>query len=166
VTDDYFLPLQGGGQEGDGSTLIGQTNKEIQSKKLQRELRNSMTDAEKALWQVLRCRQMCGCKYRRQHPFGSYILDFVCLNHKLVVEVDGGQHCEHTERDHLRTVQLQSAGFVVLRFWNHDILQEIEAVKEKIWMILQGKQSHPHPGPPLEGEGANSQRRPLDGGEA
>jgi len=96
--------------------LIGQTNKDIRSKKLQRELRNNMTEAEKALWQALRGRQISGCKFRRQHPFGDFILDFVCLNNKLVIEIDGSQHVEQAERDQLRTLELQTAGFRVLRF--------------------------------------------------
>jgi very-short-patch-repair endonuclease len=69
--------------------LLGQTNRRILSNRLQRTLRNEMTDAEKALWKVLRCRQVSGLKFRRQHPFGDYILDFVCLENKLVIEVDG-----------------------------------------------------------------------------
>jgi very-short-patch-repair endonuclease len=72
--------------------LLGQTNKKIFSNRLQQTLRNEATDAEKALWKVLRCRQVSALKFRRQHPFGDYILDFVCLEKKLVIEVDGGQH--------------------------------------------------------------------------
>jgi len=134
--------------------MIGQTNKAIQSNKLQRTLRKNMTEAEKALWAVLRGRQLSGFKFRRQHPFGYYILDFVCLESKLVVEVDGGQHGERIDYDEIRSGQLQSAGFKVLRFWNNEVLQSMDAVKEQIWTALQDLQSHPHPDPPLEGEGA------------
>jgi very-short-patch-repair endonuclease len=117
--------------------MIGQTNKKILTDKLQRRLRNDMTDAEKALWRVLRVRQLSGIKFRRQHPYDNYILDFVSLEIKLVIEIDGGQHGEQTLYDAIRTSELQTAGFQVLRFWNNEVLQDIEAVKEKIWIIVQ-----------------------------
>jgi very-short-patch-repair endonuclease len=136
-----------------GSILQGQTNKSILSKRLQRTLRNEMTNAEKALWRVLRSRQVLGLKFRRQHPFGDYILDFVCLENRLVIEVDGGQHGERANEDEIRTLNLLTAGFRVLRFWNNEVLQEIDAVKEQIWRAVEEEQTHPLPGPPLEGEG-------------
>jgi len=73
-----------------GEIVIGQTNKKIPSGKLQRVLRSNMSDAEKVLWHLLRGRQISGLKFRRQHPFGDYILDFVCLENRMVIEVDGG----------------------------------------------------------------------------
>jgi adenine-specific DNA-methyltransferase len=133
--------------------MLGQTNKRIVSNKLQRTLRNEMTHAEKALWKVLRSRQVSGLKFRRQHAFGDYILDFVCFENKLVIEVDGGQHGEGTEYDEIRTRNLLTAGFRVLRFWSTEVLQEIEAVRERIWRAVEEQQPHPLPGPPLEGEG-------------
>ena len=132
--------------------MIGQTNKEIRWGKLQRALRNNMSDAEQALWHLLRCRQISGLKFRRQHPFGDYILDFVCLENKLVIEVDGGQHGQQAEYDENLTQKLQMAGFRVLRFWNNDVLKEIESVREKIWLVVEELQSHPPPNLPLEGE--------------
>jgi len=138
--------------------VIGQTNEKILTKKLQRALRTNMTDAEQALWKVLRGRQFSGHKFRRQHPFGDYILDFVCLSNKLVIEVDGGQHCSQTEYDEIRSQRLRSAGFHVLRLWNNEVLEELEAVKEKIWMTLQELQPHPLPDPPLEREGENQEQ--------
>lgn len=119
-----------------------------------------MTDAEQALWRILRGRQISGLKFRRQHPFGDFILDFVCLEYRLVIEVDGGQHTEQTEYDQIRTRILQKAGFQVLRFWNNEVLREIEAVKEKIWLTVQELQPHPLPDPPLEGEGAKNGNLP------
>jgi very-short-patch-repair endonuclease len=107
------------------------------------------------MWQVLRGRQVCGMKFRRQHPFGDFILDFVCLENRLVIEVDGGQHNERMEKDVIRTQKLQSAGFCVLRFWNTDVLRDIEAVKQQIWLTVQELQNHPPPDLPLEGGGAN-----------
>jgi very-short-patch-repair endonuclease len=137
--------------------VIGQTNEKILSKKRQRALRTNMTDAEQTLWKVLRGRQFSGHKFRRQHPFGDYVLDFVCLENKLIIEVDGGQHCSQSEYDEVRTKRLQSAGFHVLRFWNNEVLEEFEAVKDKIWMAIQELLPHPHPDPPLEGEGENQE---------
>jgi very-short-patch-repair endonuclease len=125
--------------------VLGQTNKKILSGKLQRTLRKNMTNAEKALWQVLRGRQMSGCKFRRQHPFGDYILDFASLDIKLVIEIDGSQHGEQSEYDEIRTEELQAAGFHVLRFWNNSVLQNLEAVKEKIWMVVQERKRTPSP---------------------
>ncbi|MCM2359800.1 MAG: DUF559 domain-containing protein [Geobacteraceae bacterium] len=133
--------------------MIGQTNKKILSGKLQRTLRNNMTDTERALWYLLRGRQISGLKFRRQHPFGDCILDFVCPEIRLVIEVDGGQHEQQAKYDENRTQKLQTAGFRVLRFWNNEVLEEKESVKEKIWLVVKELQSHPHPDPPLEGEG-------------
>ena len=109
-----------------------------------------MSDAEQALWDLLRSRQVSGLKFRRRHPFGDYILDFVCLENKLVIEVDGEQHGEQAGYDENRTQELQAAGFCVLRFWNNEVLREIESVKEKIWLVVQELQTHPPPDLPLE----------------
>lgn len=89
-----------------------------------RALRQSATTAEQLLWRHLRNRQLVGAKFRRQHPLGSYILDFVCLEHGLVVEVDGGQHADLQAQgyDQQRTVWLQQQGLRVLRFWNHEVV--------------------------------------------
>ena len=114
-----------------------------------------MTDAEQALWRILRGRQFSGCKFRRQHPFDDYVLDFVCLSKKLVIEVDGGQHGLQTKYDEIRTERLKTAGFSVLRFWNNEEFTELYAVQEKIWAAIQELRPHPLPGPPLEREGEN-----------
>ena len=130
-------PLQGEGWGGDGFNMKGQTNRNILDNHLQRNLRNTMTDAERALWKALRGQQMAGYKFRRQHPFENYILDFVCLDKMLVVEVDGSQHVEHADFDEERSRQLAKAGFRVVRFWNNEVLTQIDAVKERIWGELQ-----------------------------
>ena len=127
--------------------MKGQTNKGVLESGLQRRLRNSMTDAELRLWQCLRRRQMDGFKFRRQHPFDDYILDFVCLEVMLVIEVDGGQHGDHAAGDMIRTAALAKAGFRILRFWNNEVLLDIEAVKESIWQALHTP--HPSPSRPL-----------------
>ena len=117
-----------------------------------RQLRRSSTDAEHLLWQLLRNRQVAGAKFRRQHQYGPYILDFYCHEHRLVVEADGGQHTslDHVARDANRTRYLESQGMRVLRFTNLEILQETEAVIARIWEEVES----PHPGPLPKGEGA------------
>ena len=104
-----------------------------------------MSGAEQALWHLLRGRQISGLKFRRQHPFGDYILDFVCLENKLVIEVDGGQHGYQAGYDENRTQELRAAGFCVLRFWNTEVLKETESVREKIWLVVQELKPHPPP---------------------
>jgi very-short-patch-repair endonuclease len=97
---------------------------------------------------------LCGeLQFRRQHPFGDYILDFVCLENKLVIEIDGGQHGQQAEYDENRTQKLQAAGFRVLRFWDNEVLNEKESVRQKIWFMIEELQSHPPPNHPLEGGG-------------
>lgn len=102
-----------------------------------RKLRKSMTDAEQKLWFVLRDRRMRDCKFRRQHPIGNYIVDFVCLERKHVLEIDGGQHAKRTEEDAKRTAWLEAEGYCVMRFWNHEVLKELDAVKQAIWNALE-----------------------------
>jgi very-short-patch-repair endonuclease len=94
------------------------------------------TEAEKMLWSYLRASQIEGYKFRRQHPLGIYIVDFVCLKRKLIVEVDGGQHAERLENDEARSAWLTGQGFRVLRFWNNEVLEEMEAVLEVIRAAL------------------------------
>jgi very-short-patch-repair endonuclease len=128
------------------------------AKQRSRALRGAMTDAECLLWRHLRGRQMDGCRFRRQHPFGKYIVDFVCLEARLIVEVDGGQHAMNEAADRRRTAWLEGQGFRVVRFWNHEVLGEIETVAEAIWQALhvdgqRGDDLDPHPGlPPARGK--------------
>jgi len=100
-----------------------------------RQLRQRMTDAEQLLWQHLRNRRLAGHKFRRQHPIGPYIVDFVHLQARLIIEADGGQHLA-SQRDPQRDAWLQAQGYRVLRFWNHDILQQPDTVLAAIWQAL------------------------------
>ena len=103
-----------------------------------RHLRKNPTDAERALWTILRKGQVPGHRFRRQAPVGPYIVDFVCFENKLVIEVDGGQHAEQADYDAARTAWLESQGFRVLRFWNNQVLQEMDAVREAVWLEVEG----------------------------
>ena len=107
------------------------------SRERARKLRKNMTDAERALWARIRRRQILDCKFRRQQPLGDYIVDFVCLEKKLIIELDGGQHTEQEEYDSRRTHWLEEQGFRVLRFWNHDVFKETEAVVQAIYEALR-----------------------------
>ena len=102
-----------------------------------RELRECMTEAEKLLWQQLRGRRFQSFKFRRQRALGPYILDCVCLEAGLVIEVDGGQHAEQQAYDQARTMLVESQGLTVIRFWNHEVMNETPAVLEKICQTLQ-----------------------------
>ena len=99
--------------------------------KKSRDLRNNPTIAENKLWYFLRNRQIENFKFRRQQPIGDYIADFTCLEKKIIVEIDGGQHFENKEDD-IRDQWLTSQGYRVLRFWNNDVIQNIESVLEII----------------------------------
>ena len=102
-----------------------------------RNLRKNMTPAEQRLWKHLRGKRLGGYCFRRQQPLGQYILDFVCVDAKLVIEIDGGQHAEQTAYDETRTRYLQNLGFTVIRFWNNEVLQQTDAVLTAILHKLE-----------------------------
>lgn len=106
---------------------LGRGNTQLEFAKY---LRSHQTDAEQRLWYHLRAHRFMNLKFKRQLPIGSYIVDFVCLEYRLIIEADGGQHGDET--DQLRDAWLKAQGFTLLRFWNHEILQQTEAVLESI----------------------------------
>jgi very-short-patch-repair endonuclease len=97
-----------------------------------RKLRRNQTDAELKLWLHICNRRLDGLKFRRQVPIGGFVADFLCEDARLIVEVDGGHHSEQSESDLARTKALQAAGFELLRFWNNEILQNIDGALERI----------------------------------
>jgi very-short-patch-repair endonuclease len=103
-----------------------------------RELRKKETGSEQILWSWLRNNQLNGAKFRRQQPIGIYVVDFVCFDKRLIIEIDGGQHNEDQiiARDELRTVWLEDQGFRVIRFWNNDVTGNLEGVMLKIKEVL------------------------------
>jgi very-short-patch-repair endonuclease len=104
-----------------------------------RQLRHGATDAETAMWRLLRHRRLAGFKFRRQVPFQGYILDFVCFDRKTVIEIDGSQHFE-SRADQVRDAALADEGFRVLRYWNNDVLQRPTSVLEDIFAHLTNDQ--------------------------
>lgn len=101
-------------------------------------MRHEPTDAEAAMWRLLRDRRLSTFKFRRQVPFKNYILDFVCFEKRLVIEIDGSQHAE-SQRDAARDAALSAEGFAVERYWNNDVLQQSSAVLEDILAKLAGR---------------------------
>ena len=101
-------------------------------------LRNKSTDAETKLWSKLRNRQL-GCKFRRQHKIDKYVVDFICLEEKLILEIDGSQHTK--ERDAERTKVIEEQGYTILRFWNNEVLENCDGVARVIIEAL----NTPHP---------------------
>ncbi|NIK88253.1 very-short-patch-repair endonuclease [Rhizomicrobium palustre] len=101
-------------------------------------MRHDPTDAEKKFWFAVRGRKFGGHKFKRQYPIGPYIADFVCIEQKLIVELDGGQHglAEHEEYDAERTAYLKASGFVVLRYWNDEFLRMPEVVLDEVFRTL------------------------------
>jgi len=131
--------------EGEGGARSAQPSGRVRgyssmTLKRAKSLRHNLTDAEKKLWHLLRSRQLEGAKFRRQQPIGPFIADFVCQERRLIIEADGGQH-SHSSTDRARTEYLEGVGYRVLRFWNNDILNNLDGVAEVIAVAL----STPHP---------------------
>ncbi|SME94207.1 Very-short-patch-repair endonuclease [Tistlia consotensis] len=104
-----------------------------------RRLRRDATMVERRLWYRLRRGQLGAAKVRRQHPLGPFVVDFACLQAGLVVELDGGQHAGDVEADERRARYLQSEGFRVVRFWNHEVIENMEGVLTAIAEALEGR---------------------------
>jgi very-short-patch-repair endonuclease len=102
-----------------------------------RKLRREMTDAERAIWKLLRGRRFADLKFRRQFPIGPYIADFCCVERKLVVELDGGQHVDDQVYDDEREEFIGTQGYRVVRFWNDVVLKETDSVIEQILSVLE-----------------------------
>lgn len=134
-----------------------------------KQMRSNQTEAETHLWQRLRAHRLDGLKFKRQKPIGRFIVDFVCHECALVVEVDGGYHAdvEQAEYDRARTAWLESQGFRVLRFWNHEVLRQTESVLERILEAASAPSpaATRHPLPQAgEGKGEGAQRQESNGG--
>lgn len=111
-------------------------------KTLARALRRRSTEAERLLWQRLRNRQTGGLKFRRQEPLGPYVVDFFCLERRLIVELDGGQHAREERLEAERTAWLKARAYRVIRFWNHEVIDNIEGVLETIVRTAKTNKNH------------------------
>lgn len=147
VTAQASSPLVG--EEGACRAAVGRRGGKRNLLPLAKRMRHEPTEAERRLWSVLRASRMNGAKFRRQEQIGDYIADFVCFKARLIVEADGAQHAESAS-DRKRDEWLMSQGFRILRFWNNDILSNLDGVAETI----RAKLESPLPNPsPVEGEG-------------
>ena len=108
--------------------------------------------AEHRLWQAIRGRQLEGFRFRRQHPIGPYIADFACIDKLLVIELDGSQHQDQVAYDERRTAYLESQGWTVLRFWNNDVMNNLDGVLARVVEVLTS--APPSQPSPSKGEGA------------
>ena len=125
----------------------------MEKQRFAQQLRKQMTEAERRLWYVLRNRCFSHVKFRRQVPLGQYIVDFVSFEKQLIIECDGGQHALREKQDERRTQFLESEGFSVIRFWNHDIFLNTEGVLMTIDAALKIPLPRPLPPPPPHGRG-------------
>ena len=127
-----------------------------------RRLRSQLTEAEQVLWSALRDSRLHGIKFRRQHPFGPYVLDFFCVKAQLVIELDGGVHDQHEQKDYdrERTAFLESQGLRVLRFRNEDIADNLDGVLKRILEVAS-----PNPRPLPSPESTSGEGRGAEGGD-
>ncbi len=123
VTPSPLPPLP---QAGEGSSTLNHA----------KSLRTNQTEAEQRLWYHLRAHRFMGLKFKRQKPMGRYVVDFVCMERRLIIELDGGQHAERASYDKIRDEWLRTQGYTVLRFWNNDVMQQLENVLEQIRSTL------------------------------
>ena len=121
-----------------------------------RQLRKNMTSQERKLWNIIRERRFFGYRFRRQFPISSYIVDFVCREKRIIIEIDGGQHNEiqNIEYDNKRTEFLKSEGFQVIRFWNNDVDNNMDGIYERLKEVfkIDDKITPPQPSPSREGD--------------
>ncbi|MFA6112746.1 MAG: endonuclease domain-containing protein [Sphingomonas sp.] len=159
TTSSFPSPLagEGGAQR---EALGGRGGRSTKSSALgnAKHMRTNPTEAERALWQVLRNKRLAGWKFKRQQPIDPYIVDFICFAERLIVEADGSQHVENAY-DSRRDDWLRSQDFRLLRFWNNDILKNPEGVLTSILVALEGDETGvgpvssptPLPSPPPQG---------------
>jgi len=142
-------PLVGGAGEGEASLTARPLTK------IAKDLRQDSTRAEIILWSRLKAKQLAGIKFRRQQPIGRFIVDFVSFEKRVIIELDGGQHAESQERDCKRDFIVAEDGFTVLRFWNNEVLENLEGVLDAIVTACATPLS-PSPSPSHQGRGGRS----------
>ena len=118
------------------SSRMGEGGEKAMSADRARALRRNQTEGERLLWNHLRGRRFHGLKFKRQVPVGRYVADFLSVEAKLIVELDGGQHAEQAAADAARTAVLEAHGYLVVRFWNNDVLSNIAGVLQELEIVL------------------------------
>jgi hydroxymethylpyrimidine kinase/phosphomethylpyrimidine kinase len=162
-TAPFIPPACGGGRGGGGFGVSPTSTRDLFTMERAKDLRRQQTKEEYKLWEILSARKLEGYKFRRQQAIGEYIVDFINMKTGLIIELDGGQHDELTrEDDHKRTAWLEKNGYRVLRFWNNEVLENIEGVVERILSVLRSYQSPPPLRPPQAG-GIKSASLPVEG---
>jgi len=128
-----------------------------------KDLRQHQTDAEQRLWYHLRAHRFMNLKFKRQKPIGRYIVDFICMEHMLVIELDGGQHATQGRYDEERDLWLREQGYKVMRFWNHDVMQRLDDVVERIRLVVgqPSDETTSHSTKPASGQVAGYPLAPL-----
>ena len=133
-----------------GTLSLRERDRERESKTLlarARTLRRQSSEVENLLWRQLRARRLMGYKFRRQVVIKPYIVDFLCLEARLIIEADGGQHSNQVVYDARRTARLEGMGYRVMRFWNHEVMQELQVVLEQIrTALIEVPSPQPSPG--------------------
>ena len=126
-----------------------------------RQLRRDQTDVESKLWLCLRARQLSSAKFRRQYPIGPFITDFCCFEHRLVLEIDGSQHAFQAAADERRSAFLKSRGYKVLRFWDNEVIENIDGVLQQIAHALEepNLEAEPSPLPSPSGRGLQVEKK-------
>ena len=139
---------------------IGLRHQDPEMAKRARNLRKQMTDAEKYFWRQLRDRRFIETKFRRQVPFGPYILDFYCAQNRIAVELDGGQHfsAQRRTKDFKKDRFLRSRGIRTIRYSDREVLLDSEAVMQHLWKVLRDEQSSPQPSP-FQGSSLHTTKR-------
>ena len=145
-------PFRGRVRVGVLQPAIPMTNKTSPILHHARRMRHEPTKSERLLWKKLRGRQLGGCKFRRQHPIAPYIVDFYCAQTKLIIELDGDIHAYQEAYDAERTAYLKTQGYLVIRFWNNQVFQEMDGVLNAILDACDSPSPQPSP---QRGEGAN-----------
>ena len=138
-------PLAGYPGEARSTPLEGRGEGERHLTHVAKRLRHEMTDAERVLWREVRAHRFAGLKFKRQEPLGLYVVDLVCYEAKLIIELDGGHHADQQEADAERTRWLESRGFRVIRFWNNDVLTNIAGVMQELEGELNPLRPSPSP---------------------
>ena len=144
-------PCRGSCRRLRGSRPVPNSQDRVDQLRFARQLRHNATEAEQLLWKHLRRKQLSGMRFRRQHPIGPYVADFACLKERLIIELDGGQHSDSSQYDSQRDVYLAERGFRVLRFWDYQVMEDMDSVSAAVTEAVEPGPPQPAAAPPARG---------------